>query len=99
MVARVLLTVLPLLVLAAVLAPSVAAQGADTIYDETGVLSDTEEQRVQEAFEQAVYDTMVPDFQSENFAGGLVAGAEEIQGEPVAPQSDVNAGGSPTGTI
>ncbi len=40
MVARVMLTVLLLLVPAAILAPSVVAQGSDTIYAEAGVLSD-----------------------------------------------------------
>jgi uncharacterized membrane protein YgcG len=147
-----------------VLAPSVAAQGSDTIYDEADVLSDSEEQRVQEAFdqageeagqplyaflvpdanvesqearrdlltqeaqeenvpqdagvivvapndqwtqlanidgtsEQAVHEAMVPDFQRGDFAAGLVAGAAEIQGEPVAPQNDPAAGsnGLPAG--
>ncbi len=153
MVARSVLTVLFLLVPAAVLAPAAAAQGSDTIYDEAGVLSDSEEQQVQEEFDQAseeagqplyaflvpdtgvevqearrelleqeareenvpqdagiivvapndgwtqlaniagtseedVYEAMVPDFQRGDFAAGLVEGAEEIQGEPVASQSD-----------
>lgn len=164
MVARFLLTVLLLSVPAAILAPSVAAQGSDTIYDEAGALSESEEQRVQEEFvqteeetgqplyaflvpdtgvesqearrdllereateenvpqdagvivvapddgwvqlanidgvsEQDVYEAMVPDFQNGDFAAGLVAGTEEIRGEPVAPQSDSNAGGLPAGAI
>jgi uncharacterized membrane protein YgcG len=164
MVARFLLMVLLLLVPAAILAPGVAAQGSDTVYDEAGALSDSEEQQVQEAFnqteeeagqplyaflvpdtgvesqeaqrdlltqeareedvpqdagvivvapndgwvqlanidgtsEQDVYEAMVPDFQNGDFAAGLVAGAEEIQGEPVAPQSDPNAGGLPAGAF
>jgi uncharacterized membrane protein YgcG len=164
MFARFLLTVLVLSVPAAVLAPSVAAQGSDTIYDEADVISDSEEQRVQEAFDQAgeeagqplyaflvpdtnvesqearrdllrqeareenvpqdagiivvapndqwtqlanidgasedaVFDAMVPDFQRRDFAAGLVAGAEEIRGEPVASQNDPGAGGLPAGTI
>jgi uncharacterized membrane protein YgcG len=164
MVARFLLMVLLLLVPAAILAPGVAAQGSDTVYDEAGALSDSEEQQVQEAFnqteeeagqplyaflvpdtgvesqedqrdlltqeareedvpqdagvivvapndgwvqlanidgtsEQDVYEAMVPDFQNGDFAAGLVAGAEEIQGEPVAPQGDPNAGGLPAGAF
>jgi len=166
MLARFLLTVLFLLVPAAILAPSVTAQSTDTIYDEAGVLSDTEEQQVQEAFdqteedtgqplyaflvpdtnvesqearrelleqeaseenvpqdagvivvapndrwaqlanidgtsEQAVYNAMVQDFQRGDFAAGLVAGAEEIRGEPVASQndSDTGSGALPAGTI
>jgi len=135
-----------------------AAQGTNTIYDEAGVLSDSEEQQVQEEFdaaredagqplyaflipdtgvddqadqrklveqeaseenlpqdagvivvapndgwvrlanidgtsEQAVYETMRPDFQEGDFAAGLIAGAREIQGEPVASQDDPGAGG------
>jgi uncharacterized membrane protein YgcG len=164
MVARFLLMVLLLLVPAAILAPGVAAQGSDTVYDEAGALSDSEEQQVQEVFdqteeeagqplyaflvpdtgvesqeaqrdlltqeareedvpqdagvivvapndgwvqlanidgtsEQDVYEAMVPDFQNGDFAAGLVAGAEEIQGEPVAPQGDPNAGGLPAGAF
>src|SRR3712207_6067309 len=164
MVARFLLMVLLLLVPAAILAPGVAAQGSDTVYDEAGALSDSGEQQVQEAFnqteeeagqplyaflvpdtgvesqeaqrdlltqeareedvpqdagvivvapndgwvqlanidgtsEQDVYEAMVPDFENGDFAAGLVAGAEEIQGEPVAPQGDSNAGGLPAGAI
>ena len=164
MVARFLLTVLLLLVPAAILAPGLGAQGSDTIYDEAGVLSDTKEAQVQEAFDQteedtgqplyaflmpntgverqaaqrellvqkageedvpqdagvivvapkdgwaqlayidgvseeAVYETMKPDFQRGDFAAGLVAGAEEIRGEPVAPQSDPSSGGTPAGAI
>src|SRR3712207_5301603 len=60
MVARSLLTVLSLLVPAAILAPSVAAQGTDTIYDEADVLSDSEEQQVQEVFDQTEEDTGQP---------------------------------------
>jgi uncharacterized membrane protein YgcG len=163
MVARLLLTALFLLV-PVVLAPSVAAQGSDTIYDEADVLSDPEEQRVQEAFDQAgeeagqplyaflvpdtgvesqearrdlltkeaqeenipqdagvivvapddqwtqlanidgtseeaVYEAMKPDLQNGDFAAGLVAGAAEIQGEPVAPQNDPGSNGLPAGGI
>src|SRR5918997_2929942 len=158
MVARFLLMVLLLLVPAAILAPGAAAQGSDTIYDEAGALSDSEEQKVQEAFdaaqddagqplyaflvpdtgvdsmadrrellareareenlpqdagvivvapndewahlanldgtsEQAVYETMEPGFQEGDFAAGLTAGAQQIQGEPVASQGDPGAGG------
>ena len=164
MVARFLLTVLLLLVPAAILASGAAAQGSDTIYDEAGALSDSQEQQVQEAFNQtedeagqplyaflvpdtgvesqedrrdllvqeaqeenvpqdagvivvapddgwaqlayidgisedAVYRAMEPDFQRGDFAAGLVAGAEEIRGEPVASQSDPNSGGTPVGAI
>ena len=47
--------------------------------------------------EQEVYETMRPDFEEEDFAAGLVAGAEEIAGEPVAAQdgSDPGTGGLP----
>ncbi|HEV3476046.1 MAG TPA: TPM domain-containing protein, partial [Rubrobacteraceae bacterium] len=68
MVARFLLTVLFLLVPATILAPSVSAQGTDTVYDEAGVLSDSEEQQVQEAYNQTeeeagqpLYAFLVPD--------------------------------------
>jgi uncharacterized membrane protein YgcG len=162
MVARLLLTVLLVLAPVPVLAPVAAAQGSDTIYDEAGVLSDPEEQRVQEAFDQAsdetgqplyaflvpdtgvesqearrellmqeaqeenvpqdagvilvapndrwtllanidgvsedaVSEAMAPDFRRDDFAGGLVEGAEEIGGEPVASQSD--PAGLPMGSI
>ena len=52
-------------------------------------------------FPQDAYDTMVPDFRSGDFAAGLVAGAEEISGEPVAAQqaSDPGAGGLPGGLL
>ena len=137
-----------------------AAQGADTVYDEAEVLSDSEEQQVQEAFDAAredtgqplyaflvpnegvgdeaaqqdllireaseaniprdagvvvvapndswgqtynfpqdAYDTMVPSFQEGDFAAGLIAGAQEIQGEPVASQGDPGAGGLPGGGL
>jgi uncharacterized membrane protein YgcG len=165
MVARPLLPVLFGLVPVVLLVPSAAAQGSDTIFDEAGVLSDSEEQQVQGAFdrtqedsgqplyaflvpdtnvegeadqrrlltqetreenvpqdagvilvapndgwaqlanidgtsEQAVYEAMVPDFQRDDFAAGLVAGAEEIRGEPVAaPQNDTASGGLPAGGI
>ena len=52
MFARFLLTVLLLLVPVSVLASSVAAQGSDTVFDEVDVLSDPDEQRVQEAFDR-----------------------------------------------
>ncbi len=68
MVARFLLAVLLLLVPAGILAPGAAAQGSDTIYDEAGVLSDAQEQRVQEEFDQTeeeagqpLYAFLVPD--------------------------------------
>ncbi|HEV2741607.1 MAG TPA: hypothetical protein VGV91_00480 [Rubrobacter sp.] len=50
-------------------------------------------------FPQAAYETMLPDFQNGDFAAGLVAGAEEIAGEPVAAQegSDPGAGLLPGG--
>ena len=166
MFARFLLTVLLLLVPMSVLASSVGAQDSDTIYDEAGVLSDSEEQRVQEEFDQAaeeagqplyaflvpntgvesqqerqtlvtreaqeanvpqdagvimvapddgwaqlayiegvsedaVYEAMAPDFQGGDFAAGLVAGAEEIRGEPVAQgaQNTPDPGGVPAGSI
>ena len=164
MVARFLLAVLLLLVPAGILAPGAAAQGSDTIYDEADVLSDSEEQQVQEAFaqteadigqplyaflvpdtgvesqqdrrgllrqeareenipqdagvivvapkdrwaqlanidgtpEQDVYEAMEPDFQQGDFAAGLVAGAEEIRGEPVSSQGDPGSGGTPVGAI
>src|SRR5919199_262524 len=164
MVARFLLAVLFFLVPTAVPAPGVGAQSTDTIYDEAGVLSNSGEQQVQEAFdqtqkdtgqrlyaflvpdknvdsqaaqrqlliqkaseedvpqdagvimvdpndrwaqvanidgtsEQAVYETMKPDFQRGDYAAGLEAGAAEIRGEPVAPQSDPGAGGSPAGVL
>jgi uncharacterized membrane protein YgcG len=49
--------------------------------------------------EQEVYETMRPDFANGDFAAGLVAGAEEIAGEPVAAQggSDPGAGVLPGG--
>jgi uncharacterized membrane protein YgcG len=166
MVARSLLTVLLFVLLpVAVLVPVAAAQGSDTVFDEAGVLSDSEERQVQEAFDQtqedsgqplyaflvpdtnvegeaarrellmqeareenlpqdagvivvapkdgwtqlanidgtserAVYEAMVPDFQRGDFAAGLVTGAEEIRGEPVAePQNDSGSGGLPAGGI
>jgi uncharacterized membrane protein YgcG len=68
MIARFLLTVLFALVPGAILAPVAVAQGSDTIYDQAGVLSDSEEQRVQEAFDKAqeeagqpLYAFLVPD--------------------------------------
>jgi uncharacterized membrane protein YgcG len=130
-----------------------AAQGSDTVYDEAGVLTGPEEQRVQQAFDSAqeetgqplyaflvpnegvegqearqelltreateaqvpgdagvvvvatnddwgttynfpqdAYDTMVPDFRKGDFAAGLVAGAQEIQGEPAAQDAQNNPG-------
>src|SRR5918998_1807976 len=47
--------------------------------------------------EQALYETMKPDFQKGEFAAGLVAGAAEIRGEPAASPNDSNTGGSPAG--
>ena len=142
------------------------AQDPDTIYDEADVLSNSEEDQVQEAFDQAseeagqplhaflvpntsvdsqdaqrellnqkareenvpqdagiivvapndrwtqlknidgvsedaVNEAMVPDFQEEDFAAGLVAGAGEIRGEPVAQgaQNAPDSGGLPAGGI
>jgi uncharacterized membrane protein YgcG len=142
------------------------AQDSDTIYDEAGVLSNSEEQQVQDAFDQAqedtgqplyaflvpdtgvdsqdarqelvtqeareanvpqdagvivvapndrwteaayidgvsedaVSDAMIPFFKEGDFAAGLVAGAEEIQGEPVAQgaQNASDPGGLPAGGI
>ena len=49
------------------------------------------------ASEDAVSDAMIPDFQRGDFAAGLVAGAEEIRGEPVASQND--PAGLPAGGI
>ena len=48
-------------------------------------------------FPQDAYETMVPDFRDGDFAAGLVAGAGEITGDPVAAQdgSDTGAGGPP----
>ena len=137
-----------------------AAQGPDTIIDESNELSDAREQDVQQAFDEAgqeagrplyailtpqtgvedqqaqqelliqeareagapqdagvvlvapddgwgqtynfpqyAYDAMLPDFGEGDFAAGLVAGAEEIAGEPVAAQGgpDPVAGGFPPG--
>lgn len=45
--------------------------------------------------EQAVYETMIPDFREGDFAAGLVAGAGEIGGEPAAAQGGSDAGGLP----
>jgi len=149
---------LAVIVALAVFPALAAAQGSDTIYDEAGVLTGPEEQRVQQAFDSAqgetgqplyaflvpnegvegqkarqelltreateaqvpgdagvvvvatndswgttynfpqdAYDTMVPDFREGDFAAGLVAGAQEIQGEPAAQDAqnnpDVGAGG------
>lgn len=142
------------------------AQGSNTVYDQAGVLTGSQEQRVQEAFdsaqqesgqpiytflvpntgvddqgarqellrreasaenvpqdagvivvapkdgwdlaanlngisEEAVSNAMEPDFREGDFAGGLVAGAKEIQGQPVAPdaQSNPDTGGLPGGSI
>ena len=137
--------------------PVALAQGTDTVYDEAGVLTESQEQNVQEAFdsaqeeagqpiyaflvpdtgvstpqdrqdlltreaseanvpqdagvimvapkdrwdvagnlngvsEDAVSNAMEPDFADGNFASGLIAGADEIKGEPVAPQSNPEGG-------
>ena len=146
--------------------PAAAQEGSDTILDDAGVLSDSEEQEVQQAFdraqeeagqplyailtpetgvddvaaqrellsqraneenlpqdagvilvapddgwvqsanldgvsEQEVYETMVPDFGEGDFAAGLVAGAEEISGEPAPAQDGAasGAGGLPGGGL
>jgi uncharacterized membrane protein YgcG len=42
---------------------------------------------------------MVPSFQEGDFAAGLIAGAQEIQGEPVASRGDPGAGGLPGGGL
>src|SRR5215218_4139458 len=133
--------------------PVALAQSTDTVYDEAGVLTECQEQNVQEAFdsaqeeagqpiytflvpdtgistpqdrrallrqeareanvqqeagvimvapkvswdvaanlngasEGAVSNAMEPDFADGNFASGLIAGADEIKGEPVAPPSN-----------
>ena len=141
-------------ILAFLASPGIAAaQGTDTIYDEAGVLSNSQEQQVQEEFDAAkqdagqllyaflvrdtgvdeasrqevlireashanvpqdagvvvvapnddwgqtynfpqdAYNTMVPDFRDGDYAAGLIAGAQQIQGEPVASQGDPGAGG------
>jgi uncharacterized membrane protein YgcG len=137
--------------------PAVLAQGTDTVYDEAGVLTGSQEQNVQDAFdsaqeeagqpiyallvpdkgvstqqdrqdllkqeaseasvpqdagvimvaprdrwdvaanlngisEDAVSNAMEPDFVEGNFASGLIAGADEIKGEPVAPPSNPDGG-------
>ena len=137
--------------------PVALAQGADTVYDEAGVLTGSQERNVQEAFdsareeagqpiyaflvpdtgvsstqdrqdlltreaqeaevppdagvimvapkdgwdaaakldgisEDAVSNAMEPDFADGNFAAGLIAGADEIKGGPVAPPSDPEGG-------
>jgi hypothetical protein len=155
-----LVTVLAIVAFSAV----AMAQDPDTIYDEADVLTDSEEQQVQEEFdqaaeeagqplyaflvpdtgverqqerqalvtreaqeenvpqdagiimvapndrwaqlanidgtsEQAVYEVMSPAFQEGDYAAGLVAGAAEIQGEPVAQGAQSDAGGPPAGGI
>ena len=42
--------------------------------------------------EDAVANAMEPDFREGNFASGLIAGAEEIRGEPVAAQDNPDSG-------
>jgi uncharacterized membrane protein YgcG len=133
------------------------AQGTDTVYDEAGVLTDAQEQKVQQAFdsaqdeagqpiyaflvpdtgvntqqarkdllkreaneadvpqdagvimvapkdrwdvaanldgisEEAVSNAMEPDFRNGDFVSGLIAGAGEIRGEPVAAQGNPEDG-------
>src|SRR5919199_1547715 len=97
------------------------AQGTDTVYDEAGVLTNSEEHKVQEAreagvprdagvimvaprdrwdvaanlngvSEDAVSNAMEPDFADGNFAAGLIAGADEIKGEPAASQDNPEGG-------
>jgi uncharacterized membrane protein YgcG len=142
------------LVLLAGACPAALAQGTDTVYDEVGVLTGSQEQNVQEAFdsaqeeagqpiyaflvpdtgvstpqdrqdlltqeasvpqdagvimvapkdrwdvaanlngisEDAVSNAMEPDFADGNFAAGLIAGANEIKGGPVAPPGDPEGG-------
>jgi uncharacterized membrane protein YgcG len=137
--------------------PVALAQGTDTVYDEAGALTGSQEQNVQEAFdsaqeeagqpiyaflvpdtgvstpqdrqnlltqeadetnvpqdagvimvapkdrwdvaanvngvsEKAVSNAMEPDFRDGNFAAGLIAGANEIKGGPVAPPSNPEGG-------
>src|SRR5918995_5296693 len=137
--------------------PVALAQDTDTVYDEAGVLTESQEQNVQESFdsaqeeagqpiyaflvpdtgvstpqdrqdlltqeareanlqqdagvimvapkdrwdvaanlngvsEDAVSNAMKPDFADGNFASGLIAGADEIKGEPVAPPSNPEGG-------
>jgi uncharacterized membrane protein YgcG len=137
--------------------PVVLAQGTDTVYDEAGVLTGSQEQNVQGAFdsarekagqpiyaflvpdtgvsstqdrqelltreareadvppdagvimvapkdgwdvaanldgisEDAVSNAMDPNFADGNFAAGLIAGADEIKGGPVAPPSNPEGG-------
>ena len=137
--------------------PAALAQGTDTVYDEAGVLTGSQEQNVQEAFDSAqeeagqpiyaflvpdtgvstqqdrqdllkgeareasvpqdagvimvapqdrwdvaanlngisedtVSNAMEPDFADGNFAAGLIAGAAEIKGGPVAPPSNPEGG-------
>src|SRR5919107_811389 len=137
--------------------PVVLAQGTDTVYDEAGVLTGSQEQNVQGAFdsarekagqpiyaflvpdtgvsstqdrqelltreareadvppdagvimvapkdgwdvaanldgisEDAVSNAMEPNFADGNFAAGLIAGADEIKGGPVAPPSNPEGG-------
>src|SRR5215208_5581974 len=152
-VSRLIASWLILLALLAGSCPAALAQGTDTVYDEAGVLTGSQEQSVQEAFdsareeagqpiyaflvpdkgvstpqdrqdlltqeareagvpqdagvimvapkdrwdvaanlngvsEDAVSNAMEPDFAEGNFASGLIAGADEIKGEPVAPPSN-----------
>ncbi len=133
------------------------AQGTDTVYDEAGVLTNAQEQKVQDAFdsaqeeagqpiyaflvpdtgvdtpqdrqdlltreareagvpqdagvimvapqerwdvaanlngvsEDAVSNAMEPDFGNGDFASGLIAGADEVRGGPVAPQTNPQDG-------
>ncbi|QIN84070.1 hypothetical protein GBA63_16520 [Rubrobacter tropicus] len=50
--------------------------------------------------EQEVYEAMIPDFRDGDFAAGLVAGAGEIRGEPVAAgDGSAAAGGLPGGGL
>jgi len=43
-------------------------------------------------FPQDAYDAMVPDFREGDFASGLIAGADEIRGQPVAAQDNSGDG-------
>jgi TPM domain len=137
--------------------PVALAQGTDTVYDEADVLTNVQEQKVQEAFdsaqeeagqpiyaflvpdtnvdtpqdrqdlltqeardagvpqdagviivaprdrwdvaanlngvsEDAVSNAMEPDFADGDFASGLIAGADEIRSDGVAPQSNPGVG-------
>src|SRR5215210_1409840 len=43
-------------------------------------------------FPQDAYNTMIPDFRDGDFAAGLVSGAREVRGDPVAQDTPYDAG-------